>query len=185
MKSLMIIILVLTLWITAIEAGLSASNIVKKETDTTQINSKLSPVEKTFVSETVQINLFEIKAGELASKKSKNSHIKALAERMVSEHSKANSELKQIAELLSIKVTEVLGAEHQQKYKALSSAKEKEFDELYVKEMVSAHQTAVRTLMKESIIGSHELREYAETYLPKVKAHRTEFKQLRKQLSKV
>ena len=180
MKILMIMILIMVAIVTAIESGLSAPGTVKQSEASNQVKQRSE--ERKFMQEVSQSNLFEIKAGKLALQKGKDIAVKELANEMTIDHDKAQQDLNAVASKLKIPIASKLDKKHQEKYNALSTANTG-FDQLYVKEMVIGHKQAVRTLMTESIKGKGELREYAVTYLPKVKQHYSQFEKLQAKIS--
>jgi putative membrane protein len=58
----------------------------------------LSTPEKTFVEKAAKGNFAEVELGKLASQKSSNAQVKAFGQQMINDHSKANDNLKPIAD---------------------------------------------------------------------------------------
>jgi putative membrane protein len=69
---------------------LSAASLAKADT--------LTSSEKQFVEKAAAGNTAEIKLAQLAEKKSRNSKVKDFANRMITDHGKANNDLKPIAD---------------------------------------------------------------------------------------
>lgn len=60
--------------------------------------SSLSEKDKAFIKKAAKGGMMEVELGNLAAKNAKNSDVKSFGERMVADHSKANEELKALAE---------------------------------------------------------------------------------------
>ena len=125
-----------------------------------------------FVRKASQDGLLEVEAGNLALSTSSDANIKSFAQRMVTDHGKANTEL---ASLVGDKypVAKKLDAKHQAKLDALSKKSGADFDHAYSQEMMQGHATAVKlfTAAAASNGVSPELQQFASTTLPTLKEH--------------
>src|SRR4051812_35854329 len=65
-----------------------------------------------FILDAAKGGMAEVELGKLAAQRAQNDEVKKFAQRMVDDHSKANEELKQIAQSKSIKLPEELEAKH-------------------------------------------------------------------------
>jgi putative membrane protein len=74
-------------------AGAKASASPKKK----EAKSTLSSADKSFMTKAAKGGMMEVDWGKTASEKAQNSEVKKFGNRMVTEHSKANDELKAIA----------------------------------------------------------------------------------------
>ena len=97
--------------------------------------------------------MFEVEAGKLAQTNAHSSEVKHFAQTMVDEHSKANDELKSLAQQKNISLPGSLSDKHQKKYDELAAKKGVEFDKEYTSIMVSAHKDAVDAFKKEADKG--------------------------------
>lgn len=97
--------------------------------------------------------MFEVEAGKLAQTNAHSPAVKKFAQTMVDEHSKANDELKSLAEQKNISLPGALSDKHQKKYDDLASKKGVDFDKEYTSTMVSAHKDAVDAFKKEADKG--------------------------------
>jgi len=87
--------------------------------------------------------LMEVKLGELAQTNGTSAGVKKFAQSMVTDHSKANDELKALAQQKNITLPVTLSDDKQKKYDELSKKKGAEFDEAYASFMVDDHKEDV------------------------------------------
>jgi putative membrane protein len=125
-----------------------------------------------FVRKASQDGMLEVEAGKLASSTSSDANIKAFGQRMVTDHSKANDELKSLVGSRYPIATQ-LDAEHQAKLDALSKKSGAEFDQAYVKDMMHDHTKAVKLFTDASTSSdvSADLQQFATKTLPVLKEH--------------
>ncbi len=71
-------------------------------------NSKLSGADERFVKEAAEGGMLEVELGKLAADKATNDEVKAFGRRMQEDHSKANEELKKIADINNVKLPSAL-----------------------------------------------------------------------------
>jgi putative membrane protein len=106
--------------------------------------------DREFVEKMGQVNLAEVELGQLAAKHASNAQVKQFARRMVSDHEKANAELKQIASKMAVLIPTELDAKHQELHDRLSKLKGAEFDKEYMKAMVDGHQQVAQELERHA-----------------------------------
>ena len=128
--------------------------------------------DRKFVEEAAGGGMAEVKLSQLALEKSTNPAVKELAQNMVTEHSKANDELKALATTKSVPVTAELPKAAQKKYDDLSKLAEAKFDKEYVAALVDDHKKTVKLFEKEAKSGDDsELKAWADKTLPTLKHH--------------
>jgi putative membrane protein len=106
--------------------------------------------EREFVDKMAQVGVAEVKLGQLAAERASNPQAKQFARRMVTDHQKANAELKQVAAKMSVQVPEQMDAKHQELYDRLSKLKGAEFDREYMNAMVDGHQEVAAELERHA-----------------------------------
>jgi putative membrane protein len=132
----------------------------------------LSTAEKTFVTKAAKGNFAEVELGKLASEKSKNPDVKAFGEQMVTDHSKANDNLKPIADANGVQWPTQLSGEPKTLYDRLSKLSGPAFDKIYVGAMVQGHQKDAKAYETESgNVKDSQLKSYVEQTLPVVQQH--------------
>ncbi|GAB3755670.1 DUF4142 domain-containing protein [Spirosoma pomorum] len=116
--------------------------------------------------------LFEVQAGKLAQEKGASQAVKDFGAMMEKDHSKANEELKSIAELKNIAIPSSVGEDMQKHLDELSKVSGPEFDKKYVDMMVNDHEDDVKAFTKESEEGKDaELKAFAAKTATVVKGH--------------
>jgi putative membrane protein len=90
----------------------------------------LSQQDKRFVAEAAEGGMTEVELSKIAEK-SANPEVKRFAERMVQDHSAANTELTSIATGLGIEMPKTLSSEHQRIRDHLKSVHGKAFDAVH------------------------------------------------------
>jgi len=99
-----------------------------------------------FVTRTGVAGLAQVELGKLASERAMDADVKAFAQMMVRDHSRANDELSKIASQLNIQVPTQLDPLHRDLVDRLSKVKGAEFDREYMAAMVKAHEDAAGLL---------------------------------------
>lgn len=125
-----------------------------------------------FVMEVAATNLAEIDLGKVAADKASNSKVKDFANRMVNDHTKANAELKELADSKHITVATMIDAQHKSLRDKLAGMSGAAFDRMYIDEMVKGHEAAVEKFRKESTSGADsEVKAWALKTLPTIQEH--------------
>src|SRR4051794_40660987 len=95
--------------------------------------------DQAFVTEAAQGGMSEVQLGQLAVKMAKSKAVKAFGQHMISDHSKANDELKQLAGRKKWDLPKDVGAENKATMDRLSALKGEAFDKAYMSDMVEDH----------------------------------------------
>ncbi|AWN24048.1 hypothetical protein DKM44_13045 [Deinococcus irradiatisoli] len=98
-------------------------------------------------------NLAEIQTSQLALKKSSNADVKAFAQKMISDHTKAQAELNALAKSKGVVLTNKPGAAQRLEYNKLTTLSGAEFDAMYKKVQVSGHQMTLDLINLYQTIG--------------------------------
>jgi putative membrane protein len=126
----------------------------------------------TFVTKAAQGGLAEVQLGTLAKDKASSADVKSFGERMVTDHTKANDELKQIASKKGITLPTTLDSKSQATYDRLAKLSGAEFDREYMKDMVSDHREDVNEFRRESQRGTDtDIKDFAAKTLPTLEQH--------------
>jgi len=126
---------------------------------------------QTFVKTAALAGMTEVELGKLALAKSSNADIKQFADKMVTDHTKANVELKGIASGKGLEVPTSLDPDHAATVKSMSAKSGKDFDSAYSKQMVADHDKAVTLFQAESGDTDAELAAFAKKTLPTLQTH--------------
>jgi putative membrane protein len=125
-----------------------------------------------FVTDVADINYAEIKLGELAQTKGVSSEVRELGKMMVADHTKANSELKALADKKSFSFPEGPSNDAISDYNSMNDLKGLDFDEKYSDKMVSGHKDAIDKFEKAATdCQDGELKTWAANMLPALHKH--------------
>jgi len=125
-----------------------------------------------FLVAAAEINLEEIKLGQLAQTNSSTTNVKELGRMMETEHSKSLKTLDSLATKKQITVPASLTANGQQAYNKLMNKSGVEFDKEYCAMMVNGHKDAVKKFEKASTDSADpEIRAWATSMLPALRKH--------------
>jgi putative membrane protein len=128
--------------------------------------------DKKFATEAAIGGMTEVQLGQMAAEKASNPDVKQFGQRMVTDHSKANDELKSIAASEHITLPTSLDAKHQAIVDRMSKLSGAEFDRAYVKDMVKDHDADVKEFTHQSQNGQNPaLRSFAGKTLPTLQEH--------------
>jgi putative membrane protein len=125
-----------------------------------------------FVIDAARGGMAEVELGKLAGEKAESAQVKQFGQRMVTDHGKANDELKSIAQQKSITMPTALDAKDKATVDRLSKLSGAQFDRAYMQNMLQDHRKDVNEFRKESQSGKDpELKAWAAKTLPTLEEH--------------
>jgi putative membrane protein len=134
--------------------------------------SALSDADKEFVIQAGQGGLAEVQMGQLASQKAVNADVKAFAQRMVTDHGKANEELTSLANTKGLAMPTEPAEKHKQAISHLSGLSGAEFDKAYMMHMVEDHEMDTTEFEKASQSAQDtDVKAFAAKTLPTLQDH--------------
>lgn len=151
----------------------------------TVIGGNLSSEDREFLKEAAEGGLAEVALGTIAAQKATAPEVKRFGNRMVTDHSRANEELKSIAARKGITLPTELSRKHRDQADELSKLSGRQFDEAYAKAMVEDHESdvdAFETASKET--KDADFKAWATKTLPILKEHLQLAKQMQSNLTK-
>lgn len=127
-----------------------------------------------FAAKMAQGGMCEVKASEMAQRKSSNASVKTFADMMVSQHSKANAELSSLADKKGWTLPQQLDDKHQGKIDMLQAAAEgTTFDQEYAGMMVKAHNKSADLFRSASTNGQDaDFKAFATKTLAMIEQHK-------------
>lgn len=135
-------------------------------------NTPLSKADSSFVLEAAIGGLMEVEGGKIAQDNAKSQRVKDFGSMMVTDHSKANDELKSYASSHGITIPDKLPAAMQKHLDAMKSMKGAAFDKHYVSMMADDHQKDVAKFKKEANDANDaQLKTWAGNTLPVLQKH--------------
>src|SRR5689334_9798601 len=133
-----------------------------------------------FVFDAAKGGLAEVELGKLAADRAQNEEVKKFAQRMVDDHSKANDQLKQIAESKGIKLPSDVEAKDKALMQRLEKLNGAAFDRAYMNAMVNDHVKDVNEFKKEANAGrDSQVKSFASSTLPTLEEHLQHARQAR------
>lgn len=150
-------------------------------------NAEATQATQNFVKNAAIGSQFEILSSRMALEKSQNPTVKQFAQKMIEDHTKADSQLKTTlpsssAGLASMPST--LDSKHQQVLDRLKAVSGSTFDQEYLKAQMDAHQHAVTIFQDYATNGDDPvLKNFSTQTLPVLKQHQEHVTQLNATLS--
>lgn len=135
--------------------------------------------DSTFAKKAADAGLTEVAVGMLAQEKSTNETIKEFGKMMVTDHTKANDELKAIAKQKNIMLPTKPGEEHAQHISMLSAKSGNDFDKSFSEMMVQDHEEVYKLFEDAATsLSDVQLKDFAAKTLPVLEKHLREAKTL-------
>jgi len=130
------------------------------------------PEDHSFIVNAAHANHAEIAAAKLALNKSDDPGIRAYARRMITDHTKAQAQLKKLGAAWSTKVPSGPSAAQKREAAALKSLSGASFERTYLKRQVVDHREALGVMLVEASGGKVAgLRSFAAATAPVVRMH--------------
>jgi putative membrane protein len=157
------------LLLTFISAWLFAGPAIRPSSDTDFMNSAS------------QANLAEIQAGKIAAARSSNASVRSFADRMVADHTAAQTHLIVVAQKAGVSLVTEPDTEHQTIIAQLTQLSGLALDSAYLQNQLLDHQVTITLFQQESATGKDSVaRSYAAEYLPKLRRHLAMVKKMSK-----
>jgi putative membrane protein len=148
------------------------SKDVAKEENNQKFDSTNMEEDTKFAVALADGSMFEAEVSKLAATNASAANVKDFAKMMVTDHSAANTELKDLAAKKNISLPMALSEAKQKKYNDLAAKKGTDFDKAYVDCMVDEHKDALDALQKESEKGNDaDLRSWATGKIATIQHH--------------
>jgi len=117
-------------------------------------------------------SMFEVQLGQLALTKASSPKVKEFAQSMVDDHTKANEELKTLAQTKNITLPSTISEEKQKDYDKLAEKSGADFDKAYSEFMVKDHKDDVDQFKKAAEkCEDAEIKSWAAEKLPVLESH--------------
>jgi len=134
-------------------------------------SSMMTASPESFAKDAAEGGMAEVKMGQLAEKNAKDPEVKKFGQMMVTDHTKANDELKALAAKKNYQLPNDIGS-NQSTYDKLSKLTGADFDKEYVEDMVSDHETDVKDFQREAENGTDpDVKAFAAKTLPTLQKH--------------
>ncbi len=141
-------------------AALSLAGVAVAQDSPATKTSSLSVKDKTFIKKAAKGGMMEVAMGKLAEQNGQSDDVKSFGKRMVTDHSKANEELKSIAQQKGVKLP---SKEPTLKWSS---------DKAYMDMMVKDHEKDLAEFQEQAKSGSDpEVKKFAEDTAKVVQEH--------------
>jgi putative membrane protein len=143
-----------------------------KSASSANSSGQLSAADKNFVMKAAQGGMAEVELGQLAAQKGNSDDVKKFGQRMVDDHSKANDQLKSIAQQKGVQIPSDLDAKDKALKDKLSNMSGDQFDHMYMQHMVQDHKKDVAEFKKEANSGKdQDVKNFAQQTVPTLEDH--------------
>jgi putative membrane protein len=135
--------------------------------------TQLAPSDRKFMEKAAEGGMAEVQMGKLAEEKGQSPTVKELGKRMVDDHSKANDELKKLADEKGVTLPSDLSAEDRASYEKLSNLSGDKFDKQYLQILKKDHGKDVKEFKQAAkTVKDPELKSWVERTLPTLEEHK-------------
>jgi putative membrane protein len=125
-----------------------------------------------FLVDAAEIDLMEIKLGELAQNQAIKDSVKELGKLLLKDHEKSLKELQVMAGKKMVTIPSEITEKGRDSYNKLVDKKTGDFDESYCEEMVKGHKDAIEKFEKAATdIEDVEIKNWANKQLPTLRTH--------------
>lgn len=125
-----------------------------------------------FVTKAASGGLLEVELGKLVSQRGTTAQAKEFARHMVTDHTKANEELKALAAKKNITLPGGLSEDHQKVYDDVADEKGADMDKKYLQEMEKDHEEDVKEFAEAAAkVSDPEIKSFAAKTLPTLHMH--------------
>jgi putative membrane protein len=132
-----------------------------------------------FIETAAQGGMTEVELGKLAEQNASSSDVKQFGTRMVTDHSKADADLKSIADKKGVTVPSTLDAKHQAMVTKFQHLSGPAFDKAYVHMMVKDHEKDASVFRAESQEGTDpDVKAFAGDTLKVIEMHLSDIKSI-------
>ena len=150
----------------------NSHNKPEDTTDVAENNDTNEKKDEQFLADAAQINLEEIKLGQLAQQNSMMPNVKEMGKMMETEHTKCLNDLKTLAEKKSITIPTSISKEGEEAYEKLINISGAEFDKKYCDMMVDGHKNAISKFEKATTdTNDPDIRTWVTETLPTLRKH--------------
>ena len=142
------------------------------EGTTKEQHGQFSKKDYKFAHDAAEANLLEVKLGEMAKQKATNPSVQQFADQMIQDHTKANTELKQLAMQKGATLPDKLSHHQESEFEKMQKLSGKDFDKSYAEHAVKDHKKDVKGFqdaMKD--VQDPDLKAYAQKTLPVLEHH--------------
>lgn len=159
-------------WLGLLLLGLILIGFTSCEEDEEAPRDTVSAQDRDFAAQATYSNLAEIAMGQLALTQAEDQLIRQYAETMVTDHTKAQDELRYLAESYDLEIPDTLESVDQTLYEELEQLEGYAFDSAYIGSQVVVHQKTQQLFQTQIDQGENKgIVQYASSTLPHLTEH--------------
>ncbi len=135
--------------------------------------STLTPLDRQFVVDAAQGGMAEVSLGQMAAQRATSDAVKQYGQRMVREHTQANTELMRLATQKRVTLPTDMGPKYRAAMERLSQLPRASFDQAYINEAgINGHLESQAVYQRQVQLGQdRDLKAFATKTLPIVVNH--------------
>jgi putative membrane protein len=161
------------------QPGMGPQNGTNSNMPPSMSDSSMQSPDHMFVVKAAQGGMAEVKLGNLAKQNGGSDAVKGFGDKMVTDHSQANEELRQLAQQKGITLPSDVNSKDKKINKMLASKQGSDFDKAYIHDMVKDHEADVAEFRNEAENGKDpEVKAWAQKTLPVLEQHLATAKQV-------
>jgi putative membrane protein len=134
-------------------------------------HADLSSSDKKFFDKAALAGLVEVAEGKLAVAQGSDPKVKAFGQQMVTDHTKANEELNQLAQKKDVSLPTAPEPKQEKAIAKLGAKSGTDFDKAYADNAVDDHKDAVDLFEKASKSSDPDIAAFATKTLPTLQSH--------------
>lgn len=167
-----------SLAVTAVLVSATAPSLAAEPPAVTGVHPNIQTADAGSVQLAAANCVYEVEVAQLGVRKAQGADVKAYAQMLAAEHTRANEELKQLAESKRIRLATEMPTDKQSIVDHLAGSDK--FDNDFLKQVgLSDHKKDIALFEKHASNGSDpDIKDWAAATLPKLRAHMTQAEQL-------
>jgi len=126
------------------------SNMSSQEMQQQQQQAAGTMQDRDFVHSALEGGMAEVQLGQLAAQKGSSADVKQFGERMVTDHTKLDDQMKQVAKQLDVRMPKKLSKKDKELLTKLQGLSGKRFDDTYIDAMVKDHKKDLEDFKQEA-----------------------------------
>jgi putative membrane protein len=117
-------------------------------------SGKIGAEDKQFMKTAMEGDMAEIQLAQLAQQKASSDQVKQFAQRMITDHTKMDAQMKPMAQQFGVEAPTQLDAKHKAVEAKLQALSGDQFDQEYIKAMVADHSEDDQAFIREETAAS-------------------------------
>ncbi|MDP1592546.1 MAG: DUF4142 domain-containing protein [Prosthecobacter sp.] len=143
--------------------------------------SSLNPADEKFIKKTGEAGKAEVKLATLGTQKAERADVKELATMLVTDHTKMNEELAELAQTKGVELSAVIAPNAAETFQCLEKESGKDFDNAFLAEMEKSHKASIAAFEdSEKSAADSEVKSWASNTLPTLRTHLSKVEELQK-----